>query len=119
MDNSVTTWEKPENLELVPPEEKPEPRPQKEIKLKPALAENLTPEQKKEWLHNNQGTNKLVWVKLDNYEGEAILKGKTDNWDKWKVYISGRWGNDIVSVDCIEVLYSHSGFQLDRFNSGN
>ncbi len=116
LDNSVEIWERPEHLELAPPK-KPEPEPQKDITLKPALVEGMTLEQKRQWLHNNQGTNKPVWVKIDKYEGEAKLKGKTDSWDKWKVYIPDNsgddvvysWGNDVVSVDCIEILHSQLG----------
>ena len=108
LDNSITTWERPEHLELVPPK-KPEPKPQKEPQLKPALADDFTPGRKENYLYDNQGAEKPVWVKTDDYEGEAILKGKNKNGEGWRVSIPGRFEYEFVSTDQIEVLDSQRG----------
>ncbi|MEB3277392.1 MAG: hypothetical protein VKK42_00530, partial [Lyngbya sp.] len=101
LDNGIGTWEDPWYVGLAPTKQ-PEPEP----KVKPAIA-NLTPSDKERWLENNYNARKEVWVELDDYQGEAKLKGLRDG--KWLVEPPHKWSPIPVESDLISVLESQLG----------
>lgn len=75
--------------------------------LKPALVKDVTPRAKGDWLYNNRGAKKLVWVELDDYEGEAQYLGLSKDGKSYRVRIGDRQKE--VTSDCIQILESQAG----------